>query len=149
MKTKFEQVAHLYVGSETRVDLKSKPFGSNECEVIFQGIDFCTAIVPYYRLVAYSPNLKDCIRSESLWLDGSYFKPILRPLSDMSEEEENDIAVDMFGDWHKHVTNAIKSGKKYVFDYRVYPDLFLYLLSKHFDLFGLIESGEAIDKTKL
>jgi len=26
---------------------------------------------------------------------------------------------------------------------------FVYLLSKHFDLFGLIESGEAVDKTKL
>lgn len=148
MKTKFEEVAHLYVGSETRVDLKSKPFGSNECEVIFQGIDFCTAIVPYYRLVAYSPNLKDCIRSESLWLDGSYFKPILRPLSDMTIEEEIE---------YRDVCNKAYEFAKYkVGDNVGWSDPRVsgaieskWLLSKHFDLFGLIESGEAIDKTKL
>lgn len=181
METKFEEVAHLYVGSETRVDLKSKPFGSNECEVIFQGIDFCTAIVPYYRLVAYSPNLKDCIRSESLWLDGSYFKPILRPLSDITKDELSTLWSVVFtrefnGVIHKHKANDTGRGsyaaERYVmssgverlgveFDGNIWADSDLsvwrhnkhkitaYLLSKHFDLFGLIESGESIDKTTL
>jgi hypothetical protein len=33
--------------------------------------------------------------------------------------------------------------------YKYSPETFLWLLSKHFDLFGLIEAGLAIDKTKL
>ena len=131
MKTEFKDVAHLYLGVEV-VNTIGKHMG----KIVSVSIDGTATINP---LDEFKPRV---IILNSL-------KPILRPLSDMSEEEENDIAFDMFGDWHKHVTNAIKSGKKYVFDYRVYPELFLYLLSKHFDLFGLIESGEAIDKAKL
>lgn len=63
-----------------------------------------------------------------------HVKIILRPLSDMRDEEK-------FG-------KPGKSGE--------YPDKEIfsfehtrYLLSKHFDLFGLIEAGIAIDKTTL
>lgn len=34
-------------------------------------------------------------------------------------------------------------------NYKIRSEIFLYLLKQGFDLFGLIESGEAIDKTKI
>lgn len=69
-------------------------------------------------------------------------KPILRPLADMNLEEgkffdaENEKEL---GEW------------KYQFGYFgvLPPDDFHYLLSRHFDLFGLIDAGLAIDKTNL
>lgn len=71
------------------------------------------------------------LRSEEIY-------PILRPLSDMSEEER--------------VTGNVWSCNPQKYrdhPYGFYSPLeFKYLLSKHFDLFGLIEAGLAIDKTK-
>lgn len=61
-------------------------------------------------------------------------KPILRPLSDMTEEERKKCERKVFnGDARFFYTT----------------EAFLFLLSKHFDLFGLIDAGLAIDKTKL
>jgi len=64
-------------------------------------------------------------------------KPILRPLSDITEEdmEEKDRIFE------RHV------GAKYAMIMAT-ADFCKYLLSRHFDLFGWIESGLAIDKTK-
>ena len=62
-------------------------------------------------------------------------KPILRPLSDMTEDEKNNLS------WEWKVDYDFKP----IFR----PDQFLFLLSKNFDLFGLIESGLAIDITTL
>lgn len=78
------------------------------------------------------------------------FKPILRPLSDMTEDEESEIEGEWgsYGMGGNHLCNALKDRTKYVKDIHEMPGLFLYLLSRHFDLFGLIESGLAIDKTK-
>jgi len=56
--------------------------------------------------------------------------PILRPLSDMTEEEK------------------IESGKLYKHLSPNYEQ-FRWLLSKSFDLFGLIDAGLAIDKIKV
>ena len=62
--------------------------------------------------------------------------PILRPLSDMSEEEKTNIEGT---DW----TNMVNGGWEYS------PETFLFLLSKHFDLFELIESGLAVNAAEL
>lgn len=59
------------------------------------------------------------------WFDEDETKPLLRPLSSMSEDE----AVE----WY-----AKKDGANHT-------QGFLFLLSKGFDLFGLIEKGEALD----
>lgn len=63
-------------------------------------------------------------------------KPILRPLSDMTEEEEMEVQylVDIQG---------------FGYDALIGAKITQYLLSRHFDLFGWIEAGLAIDKTKL
>jgi hypothetical protein len=63
----------------------------------------------------------------------SFFTLILRPLSDMTDEER----AEAF---------TIK-GKNAFVEFEAETTKFL--LSKHFDLFGLIEAGLAIDKTTL
>ena len=77
-------------------------------------------------------------------------KPLLRPLSDIMGEEENEIEGEygFQGLGEPHLCNALRYGNKYVKDIHVMPGLFLYLLSRSFDIFGLIESGIALDKTK-
>lgn len=69
-------------------------------------------------------------------------KPILRQLSDMTEEEhkEHESLQTNYGEVGCGCigTLIVDNGKSIV-----------YLLSKHFDLFGLIEAGLAIDKTKI
>lgn len=58
------------------------------------------------------------------------FKLLLRPLSDISDEERVEY----------------KKTKKYYS--QDCPESFRYLLSKGFDLFGLIEAGLAVDSTR-
>lgn len=82
------------------------------------------------------------------------FKLLLRPLSDMSEDEKLYIVEAIT---YSHVRFSSKDSILGSFDAdrynkkhnnELYPDEFLYLLKQGFDLFGLIESGLAIDKTK-
>lgn len=93
-------------------------------------------------------------------------KPILRPLSDMTEEEARYLYEIVFGeDWHnrtwlpKEIYSAlqwIKYDSNQNMPARLlaisevlgYPEAWRYLLSRHFDLFGWIDAGLAIDKTK-
>ena len=63
------------------------------------------------------------------------FRPILRNLSDMTTEE-----LELFADLN------IKSDYKNVYEKQA--EITRFLLSQEFDLFGLIEAGLAIDKTK-
>ena len=64
-------------------------------------------------------------------------KPILRPLSDMTVAEKNNYIWDTIPEYTdfqglvKHIS-----------------PVFLWLMRQHFDLFGWIEAGLAIDKTK-
>lgn len=64
-------------------------------------------------------------------------KPILRPLSDAKKEE---------ADYCKTLYRLDRWGVQTL---ESQASVTAYLLSKHFDLFGLIESGQAIDMTKL
>lgn len=58
---------------------------------------------------------------------------ILRPLSDMTEEEDQ--------------IEFPKHNRGEFIDMHWYPEGYVWLLSKGFDLFGLIEEGLAVDKT--
>lgn len=66
-------------------------------------------------------------------------KPILRPLSDMTEEEQQEMLR----------LHRFAESKLLPWFHDTYFECIHYLLSKHFDLFGLIESGLAIDKTTI
>lgn len=89
-------------------------------------------------------------------------KLLLRPLSSMTEEEITELFLLKGMTKPDKVTRTeikdrflqieyIHSGV-YGSDYQhiitMYPDQFAYLLSKSFDLFGLIDAGLAIDSTK-
>lgn len=67
---------------------------------------------------------------------------VLRPLSDMTDEEKSWAILNM-----PYKTQKSED----LFNHILYEDAEVVrkLLSKHFDLFGLIESGLAIDKTTL
>ncbi len=67
--------------------------------------------------------------------------PILRPLSDITEEEE------VYDEEH-HPNDDIYSGGKWV-SFNHQGTRTLWLLKQGFDLFGLIDAGLAIDKTTL
>lgn len=69
------------------------------------------------------------------------FKPILRPLSDATPEEVKEIEDSRV---FVRATPVHQVGNM-----QWTPETFRLALSKHFDLFGLIESGLAIDKTTL
>jgi hypothetical protein len=74
-----------------------------------------------------------------MWLAENDYKPILRPLSSMTEDEKQEYeATRVF----VRATPVHQIGNM-----QWTPETFKYLLSKHFDLFGLIEAGLAIDKT--
>jgi hypothetical protein len=71
------------------------------------------------------------------WGNIEFFKPILRPLSSMTLSEEKEIL---------GLTDELRLN----IDWTVFsPQEFHLLLSKHFDLFGLIEAGLAIDATTI
>lgn len=70
-------------------------------------------------------------------------QPILRKLSDMTEEEMNECGNLIYDFSDDEELNRWKWSD---FDFGC-AEQFHYLLSKHFDLFNLIPEGLAIDKT--
>lgn len=94
------------------------------------------------------------------WCWPERLKLILRSLSDMTEEEMKQVAWLQFNykaedvrgkDRHGNIKVVNKSPFYYWINpiRNTNPETTLYLLSKHFDLFGLIEAGIALDKTTL
>lgn len=124
-KTKdISQYLHLYLGCQCLIgDSKN--------------VHFIEMVSPMYVCTGTNKI------SIQMWYKKSACKPVLRPLSDMTEEERTElICTDI--DEYKPLKIKLKVG-----DYYPESKRFIYLLSKHFDLFGLIESGLAIDKTTL
>lgn len=74
-------------------------------------------------------------------------KPILRPLSDIQDKntiafyklDSIDLELIDIQEWTEELIHMLKSKDKFQ------PEQFEYLFSQHFDVFGLIESGLAID----
>jgi hypothetical protein len=74
--------------------------------------------------------------------EDSQIKPLLRPLSSMTEEE----GIESETEWNKGRTlgDSVGQALNMANAFRI-----KYLLSKHFDLFDLIEKGLALDSTKI
>ena len=118
METKFKDVAHLYIGCELAIEdseRKCKLAGINYSDGFSINDEY------NFRFKKYFP-----------------FKPLLRPLLDMTKEER-----DYVFSFEKGYDEL-----KFIESLSVDAKITSYLLSKGFDLFGLIESGEAIDLTK-
>lgn len=82
-------------------------------------------------------------------------KLVLRRLDSMTEEEKYEVVTTIT---YSHVKFSTRQSALESFDVdrynkkhnnEFYPDEFLYLLRKGFDLFNLIESGQAIDAATL
>jgi hypothetical protein len=103
------------------------------CEMMYEGE------ISTLESVSSSGLVGDENRDESGegWYDVSDIKPILRPLSDMTDEEAK-VMQPMFAKYHKDGKQGIEFCAK----------ITTYALQKHFDLFGLIDAGLAIDKNK-
>lgn len=90
----------------------------------------------------------DYSEAEHLWM----FKPILRPLSDLTKEIEHNgekfvpiekIGLNSCSFFH---TTYLVNKNGYEFEIKKIPyNEFQKLFEWHFDVFGLIEKGEAID----
>lgn len=125
---KLEEVAHLYVGCKVRSEN-----GTNNI----------------WNLKGTTLNKEGDLILTGYFDDGMPVrtgveceKPILRPLSDLTEEERAIIREIKLEAWRKLLNSekiALETEAKAT----------AYLLSRHFDLFGLIENNEAIDATTL
>jgi hypothetical protein len=72
------------------------------------------------------------------------FKPILRPLSDLKERDFRNECFELGYDDIFNFNNLWLIVRKK--QYTLLPQgIYLWLIKNHFDVFGLIESGEAID----
>jgi len=76
---------------------------------------------------------------------GATITPLLRPLSSMTEEEMQEC-----GNMEYNFSNdpELNTWDYKAFETLLSPEQFAWLLKRRFDLFNLIESGLAIDKTK-
>lgn len=93
---------------------------------LYLGCQIDGKVDPSFTLTTEELHLID------FWIDSN--KPILRPLSDMTEDEADNIGIEWLSNY----------GSEDKFSAAQFHNL----LSLHFDLFGLIEIGEAIDSTK-
>lgn len=122
MKTEFKEVAHLYLGCEVKENsglertlFLKKVTNGNPSNIVEVGV----------ALVSWNMYFTE-------------IKPILRPLSDMTEVERT-----MFDGMHLSYSET-----KWPF-IGIEPQQFTWLLKQDFDLFNLIESGQAIDRSTL
>jgi hypothetical protein len=115
---KLQDYLHLYLGCEV------------ECKHIYDG--FRAELVAVNNTTSFKNGLTiiDCINLNA--------KPILRPLSDMTDEE--------YSEFNNIPDDVYRGGRFNVLTHQ--GTCTKWLLSKQFDLFGLIEAGLAIDKTK-
>lgn len=161
-KKKIEDYLHLYLGCEIENNngvYRGTLIGFRQpCEAI--------VAIDYFNKQHRKPENKE--HGEHFFL-AKAMRPILRPLSDMTDEEKTEIAKmwTWFQDRtvlnEEHFEYIHDSNKKMVLEAfttaneddgarmspSAYFQAFPYLLKQGFDLFNLIESGLAIDKTKL
>lgn len=119
----FKEVANLYIGCKIQTKEVTGTFN-----VLYTPGD----VKPKSAIPIGSYDL---VKSE---LHFKEVKPILRQLSAMTKEEYKVIWEDL------NTTIPVVD-----IDRKMEPKLFLYLIKQVFDLFNLIESGQAIDKTKI
>lgn len=171
MDKKKQDYLHLYIGCDVLVQ------GEERTGVLTGVMNGCYECEVQFRLVDNPHHLEE----EPEWVNIDDVMVILRPLSDMTEEEaanvytiERDrilhpptnyhdirrgdgcwkiVRLDLIDTTLFITDNAIvykvtEEGKNPIIEYtRNLPGIILYLLNQHFDLFGLIEAGLAIDKT--
>lgn len=136
MEQKIEDYLHFYLSQEVCVSVWSKAF--NIKLILAPEYKIGTLIsINTYESFPCTVSTKGEGRTDFRY---AHIKLILRPISDLKQGEIID------GGFSSHwkeidIKNIIQN--------RLMPSQFVYLLNQGFDLFGLIESGLAIDRTTL
>lgn len=119
-------------------------------------------LAPYlpYKIIMQCGTIGRRILTHDYWDDNKVcletvlksdnIKPILRPLSDLTKEIDIDEPNVLFRDWieSEFDINIILFTRQFDIDMLPY-NVIEYLLEWHFDIFGLIEKGLAIDKNTI
>lgn len=156
-----ERVRDPQIEPITKIDMNTLT-ATEAALYLWQDCRIFNALNGQWRTDELSPGNLD-----KLWA-GDYpgfseFKLLLRPLSSLTEEEAKElfrteypagfelsrvqVAPDRVHYRYTLLVGTIESKTAIYFDL-LKPKQFTYLLSKGFDLFGYIESGKALDKTK-
>lgn len=153
-KIDIKEVLHLYLGCEIQVVRPegSVPFESGlkgGCYNATEALEYDTTYTLDARKLAF------IMGSTTVMAMLPHVKPILRPLESMTEEELDEIARQVLeeDDLAHPVAEKIANYETFISmgDWSAFEmaQMTAYLLSKHFDLFGLIPAGLAIDKASL
>lgn len=141
MEKNIKDYLHLYIGCEVMIETN----GEEGFKAVLKGV--CESEVEPGKTIAIIDNSYDeGYAFHEFFIEDA--KPLLRPLSEMTVNEGREL--DNIQRLSKKqgrllLTNTngwevIQSGA---------PEGFRFLLNRGFDLFGLIEAGLAIDKTKV
>ena len=134
MEKKIEDYLHFYLGCDVITTSRIEYWHDDEGQYVEK--------IPKDSIITGNDT-------RFLFETGYKFKLLLRPLSDMTEEEEDYINDEFsFGHALSNLGKSLKEGNLYQMRVTETFEITRYLLSKSFDLFGLIESGLALDKTK-
>jgi hypothetical protein len=155
MNKNIKDYLHLYLGCEMISSITGEEGFLHSVNMEFKVCDPSKREKSAYTSV----QIKD--RAEVRFITPEW-RLMLRPLSDITEEEAVEVTkpIVVYGDIKNYRTYRnpfmriiVSWGESHIEKYSptdekcFIPEQFHYLLSKHFDLFGLIESGLAIDKT--
>lgn len=135
---KIQDYLHLYISPDTKLICVKEPMVWDE-----------NGLKSWLKPGDWLPVSPIIVHQLDLYEVFDCFKPILRPLSDMTEEEFKErfydsMREDLFDDT---LQMQHEEAKRWAHDACHYPEDLRWLLSKGFDLFGLIDAGLALDKT--
>jgi hypothetical protein len=136
MTIELKDVLHFYLGCEAIMSTDDWHVPEGDQLVRITGIMDNGQYIAYARKGSFGNY------------ESKNFKPLLRPLSSMTEEEKKEVlrisdkysGKNLIPIYVNHILNF--------FFHSANPEIIRYLFLRRFDLFGLIESGAAIDKTQ-
>lgn len=137
---KLKDVLHFYIDANLKVEYG---YPDNKKIGILTGFRAGAGweIWPYKTMGVFVPRGER--PKTSAIVRGELLKPIMRRLEDMTEE-------DFWEAGKMHIaeggTLKISTGKGGDDDLRLFPNVMAFLISKQYDLFGLIDSNQAFDE---
>lgn len=164
MNKELKDYLHLYLGCECRIG--DSPDPHHVLMVNETGLSICTGTnvngIPIWYKTAHAKlvlrplsdmtelgllELARMHRGQLEWeiIEG---KPVARTSAGIQERFCFDADIPLIEDIENNIFGQESEGSRYPTNISA-AELTRYLLSHHFDLFGLIESGLAIDKTTL
>jgi hypothetical protein len=130
-KTELKDVIHLYIGCLVQTDYRRRTESGKKMErCVGKLIDIDLLVAEEH----FGVQFKFHDKWNSVQLPIKSIKPILRPLSDMTKVEKG------YVDQYKNNYHGLSLSESLKVD----ADITRYLISRKFDMFGLLESEQAI-----